>query len=202
MRLILASLGLLLIRFDGASAQVIGQQICACSPSYYEFTLNFEHFCPPVNITQNNGIQDRSCVVTPYSSTNVTDLVPVVVTSIDILELGQGLRVLVQENIAGHFRDGDTFNYTSLTAVPGDIVGTTDIPRGLQINVVGSNQYGEPLINVFILTFTNNCGAYPVIEAGESAGWTTFVSILNQPLIVMETALRNSHALMFEYRPS
>lgn len=176
MRFILGSLSLLLASFHGASGQTIGVELCACSPSYYEFTLNFDLFCPPVNITENDAVDDTSCVITPFSSTNVTDLVPVVVESIDILELGQGLRVLVQENIAGTFVDGDTFNYTSLTATSGEIEDTADVPRGLQINIVASNKFNEPLINVFILTFTNNCGAYPVIQEGQSAGWTVFVS--------------------------
>lgn len=176
MRFTIGSMGLLLASLGGASGQTIGEEICACSPSYYEFTLDFELFCPPVNITENDAVDDTSCIVSPYTSTNVTDLVPVVVESIDVLELGQGLRVLAQENIVGTFVDGDTFNYTSLTANPEDILDTADIPRGIQINIVGSNQFDEPLINVFIVTFTNNCGAYPVIEQGQSAGWTRFVS--------------------------
>lgn len=171
----LTALGLLLASLIGTSAQTIGEELCACSPSSYEFTLNFDLRCPG-DVTEDDAVDETSCVITPFGDPDVTDLTPVVVDTIDILELDQGLRVLVQENIAGSFANGDTFNYTSLTAEPGDIIDPADTPRAIQVNIVGRNQFNESLINVYIITFTNGCGAYPVLEENQTIGWTTFVS--------------------------
>jgi hypothetical protein len=172
----LATLGLLLASSTGASGQVIGVDVCACSPNTYEFTFDFSLFCPPVNITLGDAVSATSCLVSPFGNPDVTDLIPVAVQSIDVLELGQDLRVLVQEQIEGNFADGDSFQYTSVISNPENIGGPVDIPRAIQLNIVGVNQLDELIINVYIITFTNDCGSYPVLQEGQSAGWTRFVS--------------------------
>jgi hypothetical protein len=172
---LVATLGLLLTSFARTSGQIVGEELCACSPSSYEFTLDFDLVCPG-DVTEGDAVDETSCVITPLGDPDVTDLVPVTVENIDILELDQGLRVVAQENIAGSFSDGDTFNYTSIAAWSGDIVDPSDVPRAIQINIVGRNQFNESLINVYIITFTNGCGAYPVLAENQTIGWTTFVS--------------------------
>ncbi len=176
MRIIYASIGLLLAGFTRIVGQIIGENICACSPSSYTFTLEFDLSCPPVNVAENEAVDDTSCVITSVGDPGVTDLVPVVVQSIDVLELGQGLRIIVQERITGTFVNGDSFNYTSIAAVPGDVVDPTDVPRAIQINIAAINQFDESLLNTFIITFSNSCDAYPVFTEGQSAGWVLFVS--------------------------
>ena len=168
---------LLVTYFTPADGQIIGKDICACSPSSYEFTFAFDLSCPPMNITKSDAIDQTSCVITSFGAPNVTDLVPVSVQSIDVLELGQGLRVLVQENIIGNFSNGDSFVYTSLTAAPIEINETDEVPRAIQINIVGTNNLNEALINVYIITFTNDCGAFPLFLEGQSAGWTYFTRL-------------------------
>lgn len=177
---------LLLLVLSSSSSMVlaqIGVDICACSPSTYTFTFDFSLTCLPVNITTNDdgAIQDISCLVSPFGDPAVTDLVPVAVQTIDILELGQDLRVLNTENIAGDFKDGDDFTYTSIADDPNNIPTTMDFPRALQLNIVGMNSNKDQIINVYIITFTNNCGAYPVLQEGDSAGWT-IVSDVSPPL--------------------
>lgn len=167
---------LLLSTIPVGHSQGIGQDICSCTPQVYEFTLDFGLFCPPVNITTGGAVAATSCLISPFGNPNVDDLVPVSVQSIDVLELGQDLRVLVQENIVGVFRDGDKFNYMSIAATPSNIDSEVDVPRAIQINIVGTNKFDELLINVFIITFTNSCGSYPVLFEGQSAGWTVLVS--------------------------
>lgn len=157
-------------------SQEIGVDICACSPGTYEFTLDFSLFCPPVNITLGDAVTDTSCLVSPFGDPDVADLIPVAVQSIDILELDQNLQISVQENIAGSFGDGDTFQYTSIAALPGEIVNPEDLPRAIQLNIIGVNQLDEPIINVYLIIFSNNCGRYPVLFEGQYAGWTRFVS--------------------------
>ena len=128
------------------------------------------------NITINDAIAATSCLVSPFGNPEVADLIPIAVQSIDILELGQDLRVLVQENIEGNFLDGDSFRYTSVSANPDAIESYLGLPRAIQINAIGVNANDETIINVYIITFTNDCGAYPVLFEGQTAGWTRFVS--------------------------
>lgn len=177
MKLFHAILGLVIsaLVFPTSNAQEIGTELCSCAPNTYNFTLDFSLFCPPVNITLGDAVQATSCLVSPFGDPTVDDLIPVAVQSIDVLELGQDLRVLVQENIEGNFVDGDTFSYSSIAALPGGIASAVDIPRALQLNLVGVNANDEPIINVYIITFTNSCGTYPVLQEGQSAGWTRFV---------------------------
>jgi hypothetical protein len=167
---------LLLSLIKTAVSLDIGTKTCSCAPSTYEFILDFSLFCPPVNITLGDAVQATSCLISPFGNPDIGDLIPIAVQSIDILELGQDLRILVQENIEGNFGDGDTFQYISVAADRSNINSTVDIPRALQLNLVGVNANDEPVINVYIITFTNSCGTYPVLSEGQSAGWTRFVS--------------------------
>lgn len=173
---LVGALLLLLSCVTPSGGQEIGTEICYCAPNTYEFTLDFALFCPPVNITIGDAVAATTCMVSPFGDPSVTDLIPVSVSSIDILELNQGLQVMMQENIAGDFADGDTFQYTSYAALPGEIVNPEDLPRAIQINIIGVNANDEPIINVYLITFTNSCGSYPVLFEGQSAGWTRFVS--------------------------
>ena len=58
---------------------VTSGQDCACSPSEYEFTLDFSLVCPPVSVTRNGGIESTFCQITALGGPddNITDLVPV-----------------------------------------------------------------------------------------------------------------------------
>ncbi len=161
-------------------SQEIGTDICFCAPNKYEFTLDFSLTCPPVNITLGDAVSATTCMVSPFGAPEVADLVPVEVSSIEVLELNQNLQVMVQELIepSSVYLDGDTFSYVSYAAIPGDIVKPEDLPRAIQLNIGGTNAAGEEIINVYLITFTNSCGAYPVLYEGQWAGWTRFVSFL------------------------
>jgi hypothetical protein len=174
----LSIFGLLSSLLTGASGQE--NDDCACSPSTYEFVFDFNLFCPPVNITLTDAVEETSCSVGPFDNQDATNLIPVSVQSIDILELGQDLRVLVQETLEGNFVNGDSFRYESISNVQGEITSPVEIPRAIQLNIVGVNVNDESIINVFIVTFTNDCGTYPVLVDGQSIGWTFFVSISDQ----------------------
>ena len=59
---------------------------------------------------------------------------------------------------------------------PDSITDAIKITKALQLNLIGENAAGEKIVSVFIMTFTNSCDDYPVLENGQSAGWTEFVS--------------------------
>jgi hypothetical protein len=154
-----------------------GQSLCSCSPSAYTFTLDFSLTCPPVNVTRNGGISATFCQISPFgdAQSNITDLVPVEVGYVDVLELGQAFEVLTQVNITGTFKDGDTIPYTSIAS--SGTSSDAEIPKVIQLNIFAFNAAGEPLVNFFAIAYSNNCDEYPTLIEGESAGWTQFVSL-------------------------
>ena len=158
-------------------------EICYCAPNSYEFILDFSLACPPDNSTLGGALTQTFCRVHPFNSTSydnsfvnpaVTDFVPVSVQSIDIYELNQNESVIVSEAIEGDFKDGDTFSFIS-----GVSTIQKKIPKAIQLNIHGRNKDGEELFQVYQITFTNGCGAFPhpVLSDGQSVGWTRFVSI-------------------------
>lgn len=152
----------------------VGQEdLCACSPSKYTFTLDFSLTCPPVDVSRNGGISATFCQISPFGDAdlNITDLVPAEVQYIDVLELGQGFEVLSQDNITGTFVDGDSFEYESLVTA-----GEENIPKVIQLNIFAYNAAGEPIVNFYAIAYSNACDEYPALIEGESAGWTQFVS--------------------------
>ena len=163
------------------AAQEQDSSLCACSPSSYKFTLDLSLTCPPVNVTKNGGIAATFCQISPFGTaeSNITDLVPVEVGYIDVLELGQNFEVLTQDNITSSsddpsFQDGDSFEYTSIVIFNPE---NDKIPKVIQLNIFGRNAAGEPVVNFFAIAYTNDCDAYPTLLEGESAGWTQFVSL-------------------------
>jgi hypothetical protein len=76
--------------FLGVKAQDIGVSVCACQPATYTFQLNFDQTCGDSTVQSGDpGIVDTACVLNPQGNENVTDLVPVRVTEVQILELGK-----------------------------------------------------------------------------------------------------------------
>jgi hypothetical protein len=168
-------LGVVSTLIVAVSGQRIGVDICGCNPATYNFTLDFTGTCPPIDIPDNEGILGTSCLISPFGNPDTTDFVPVLVNEIEIQELGQNVNPVFMETIEGEFRQGDSLIYTSITDDINNIVSSQDIPRVLELNIIGLNALGESLINVFLITFTNECNAYPVFREGVSAGWAVFV---------------------------
>jgi len=169
------SIGLLLVLLSlltrSTTAQISGTELCACSPRVYEFTFDFSLECEPINVDLNSGgILDATCLVAGFDNINVTDLVPVAVSSVQIIEIGQdgGPAAVAQET--GDFRDGSTITYTSIS-FEGAVA-----PRAFQVRALGRNEAGEPLVLQWAVTYSNNCGVFPVLEVNDSVGWTIFVS--------------------------
>jgi hypothetical protein len=161
-------------RHNFAQAQEIGLDVCGCSPGTFTFNLDLSLTCPPTNITSGGGVQEVSCLISPFGAPT-DNLQPIVVESISILELDQSNSVLVEERVDGTLVDGDIFTYTSVLSNADFITSVQEIPRALQMNINGRNAEGIILLNVFIITYNNECGVVPVIKDGHSAGWVVFV---------------------------
>lgn len=183
-----------------AGAQpLIGEDICACSPSTFQFQFNFSLTCPPVNIPTGEGVQSTLCIIRPFSDPFVTDLMPVVVSEVDVGEFDQAGETLTNTEIEGPFDTGDTFSYTTST-LEGD-VNVTDasmIPRGLQVAINSENANGDVIINTWILTYSNDCEFVPIVEVGESIGWTVIVRCLhNERNIMFNGSFLDTHSFCF-----
>ncbi len=153
-----------------------GSELCACNPSIYRFTLDFAAVCPPPGIEYGpeTGIDQWFCR-TDADDDAVTDLTPVSVTSYIVLELDKELQV-IKQFFRGDLdlQDGDTFEYTSVTAGSGP-VGPDDIPGAMQMALTGINAQGDEVTSQWIVTFTNNCDVL-AFEEGNSMSWATMVS--------------------------
>mmetsp|Transcript_6032 Transcript_6032/g.12420 ORF Transcript_6032/g.12420 Transcript_6032/m.12420 type:complete len:281 (+) Transcript_6032:83-925(+) len=164
------------VAFFLLSGSATAQELCSCSPSTYTFTLDFSLTCPPVSVTRNPAITATFCQISPLGDPNetITDLVPVEVESLGVLELGQEFEVLSQYNITGPFVSGDTFDYTSLIDADGY---DGEAVRVIQLNIFATNVLGEQIVNFFAISFTNTCDEYPALIEGDSAGWTKFTTL-------------------------
>ena len=179
--------------------------VCGCTSGSYTFELDFELTCPPTNIHigSGTGVERVSCLISPFGAP-ATDLEPISVESISILELDQSNSVLVEKSLEGEFFSGFSFSYTSIINEATSVQG---IPKSLQMNLSGKNADGVMLMNVFVITFTNECGVMPVIQAGESAGWVTFVSSLlgnsdiyaNIFIVIFSISNSNLTRLLYEW---
>lgn len=157
----------------------IGVTICACQPSVYTFTFNFSAECD-IDTIGGPGVRDADCFARGIGlgSENTNLTTPVQVTSVSVLELDRSLRVAAQTPYVADYRDGDSFTYSSIVADPATVATMTEdsIPGGIQLDMVGINALEQPITNVWVILFDNNCGIFPVLEVGDQVGWTILVS--------------------------
>jgi hypothetical protein len=171
---LLSIMTVLLVR--RSDAQTIGVDICACQPSVYTFSFDFQLLCADRNI-DGPGIIDSSCVQVNVVTNNETDLPFVAVSSIRILELDQDLQTTAQTQINGDFRTGDNFTYTSIIATEFDNFNASSIPRGIQLDITGRNAFDQQVVNTWAILYSNDCGIFPILFEGEFIGVTIIVCI-------------------------
>ena len=155
-----------------------GLSLCACNPAVYTFELDFDALCEDTNV-EGLGIENSDCFTAPAGSNqDIENFTPVQITEIQILELDQNLVPFTFTPVIGNFRNGDTFTYSSITARRDDLPEDL-IPRGFQITLIGLNPIDQDIQNVWIITFTNECGVFPVFTVGEQIGWTRLIDFEN-----------------------
>jgi len=104
------------------------------------------------------------------------DVVPVSIYSIQFLEVDKSFNVINQDSsyVRGiDFENGAVFNYTSISAKQGQ---ECVVPGGMNMVLRGVNAAGEPVRNVFTITYKNNCDVQ-TFEEGDAIGWVVFVSV-------------------------
>jgi len=148
------------------------QNECSCSPARFEFTFNLTNNCGD-GYEFGDGVQESTCFTSAFS-TNVTNVSPVEVQRISIVETDL-LRVpIAQSQLQGTFVDGDNFVYSSVSGLGGD---SGQIPQSIQLTLTGVNLNGGTIVQVWAIRYSNDCLAYPVLELEDSIGWTTFTDL-------------------------
>ena len=159
-----------------AAAQLVGTDICACQPSVYTLKLDFSLVCPDSTVA-GPGINSTACNVNSRNQNeNVTNPVPISVSEVQVLELGRNLKVVGNSVYSGTFYDGHEISYTSVTVEKPDTIDANTIPRSFQVFITGVNSDEEPLLNQWVISYTNDCGIFPLLEVGDLIGWVNFVS--------------------------
>ena len=142
---------------------------CNCFPKEISFKFNFSLSCEDTNVG-GAAVRETSCFVDEFGQM-VNDYVPVAIEAIDILELGTDLNVIHQSSIRGSFRNDDVLSYTAYAGEENTLTG------GIQLNIIGVNSLDKMIQNIFIVTFSNECGVQ-LFEVGDNIGWVIFVSQL------------------------
>lgn len=156
---------------------LIGTDICGCQPATYTFTFDFGLTCADSNVA-GPGINATACLTEIRGEEEVPpeDLIPISVSTVQIFELDQNLQVFSQTVRTGDFVSGSNFTYTSIISTISDLTNVQSLPRGLQLVITGLNNKEESTVQTYIITYTNNCGLFPILTEGQTQGWTIFVS--------------------------
>lgn len=146
------------------------EQVCSCSPLVYNWKLDFNKGCSPLNVTigLETGIRDAFCSTSNITTQNLT---PVKVTAYQIIELNFELTPLkskAEQNIS--LADGDVITFASITAAePNQYSG------GFQVSLLGVNDALQGVVQEWLVIYTNLCEQIPY-SVGDSIGWMVFVS--------------------------
>jgi len=160
------------------SSQLVGTDICACQPSVYKFKLDFSNVCPDGTV-EGPGITETTCiVVTRDMNENATNPFPISISEVQVLELDQTLQPVANSVYRGPFFDQDEISYTSITVTEPGTINPETVPRGFQIFITGINSDEEPIVNQLAITYSNDCGIFPLLTVGDIIGWAEFVSTL------------------------
>lgn len=165
---------------DDSDDPASDEALCACQPGTYVFNLDFGLSCADSNVKEAEGVLDTACILTTIGQENVTDIVPVSVSAVSILELDQNSQVVSQKSLTDQdLANGDSFDYTSITiASPEEIIEEEKLPKGLQVFLSAKNSEGEDLVNFFAIEYDSEfCSDAPILSAGQQIGWTTIVRI-------------------------
>lgn len=171
--------------------------VCVCSPRVYDITLDFSRTCAD-NSGFGAGVQETRCNIVPFDNPSDTDLVPEIVTLIDVSELGQDLQSIVgSQRLTGRYENGDTITISSETDNREDI-DINNLPKAFQMSMIGINASGGTLVFSALIVYTSSCESYPVLLFGASNGWALLVSHCHWELLA--SAFFDSHFLVWFLR--
>lgn len=158
---------------------VLADRECACQPTSYDITIKTSLDC--IDSTVGGlGIKSNECSVRSRLSANadVMDLVPRMITEVQVLELSESGKILDHSVYnMGPYSDGDVIQYTSvLERVPDAKYEGTSMPRELQVVISAVTADNKPIQNSWGIKFSHECTRVPMIRINDKIGWTVLVS--------------------------
>ena len=127
------------------AAQEVGIDICFCSPSVYRWIFDFSLTCEESNIT-GGGLTFTDCSISTFG-VNESNLVPVKVTNIDVIEFDQAGNLLDQQSSTLDITSGDIYTYISPSAV--NTVNPMNATKSLEVTAMGVNSAGDTLFMIW-----------------------------------------------------
>mmetsp|Transcript_3456 Transcript_3456/g.5101 ORF Transcript_3456/g.5101 Transcript_3456/m.5101 type:complete len:427 (-) Transcript_3456:143-1423(-) len=165
--------------FQGANAQLANVPTCSCSPLIYKWTLDFTRNCASTELSLGigsiTGLASIECDITMVNTTDPIDLVPVALTSYELIELSTDRLAPVKINSETdlYFQDGQHLALTSETAANPSLVS-----GGVKATIGAVNLAGHGIELSWLIRYTNVCEAKP-FEVGDSIGW----AVLNKDTV-------------------
>ena len=169
------ALSVIVLFLDMADAQV-GISVCACQPSEYELELNFGAPCHDNDFNGLPGIESTACFLNSDSQTDVTDFIPTLVTNIEFHEFNRFLETVQDVPLTGPFDNGESIRFSSITA-SNPSLNEHQLPHGIQMIFSDLNAINQQIEMNWVIMFTDDCDVYPVLQEGQTHGWTVFVCI-------------------------
>ena len=157
-----------------SAGQVVGTDICMCSPPIFNIQLDLTRSCTLTDFPTNQALVSIFCETEGVDDTT-TDLVPVTAVFVELVQFNPDLDAIDTISTTGNFENGHRFRIRTLA----DIAGATtreEMVRAMRIRTVARNAANELILNTIILLFTNRCDVYPAFSPGSALGWILFVS--------------------------
>ena len=212
---------LMLMVSAAASAQA--QEICSCSPTIFNFSLEFRNIdCGLNTVADNPGIQTAMCFQEPVdavpgeliaseeSSTRNLQAADAIVevVSVQFLEFGTegDLTVIFQDNTYAttSLTDGDALQFTSISSSFNTSIPLQDqtenppiVPGGASLILYGKTESGAVFRNRFFWLYEmNNCGRdNNPIQVGDQIGWVKVVSMSKSIIFLQKICLGVSNLI-------
>jgi hypothetical protein len=146
-------------------------QLCACTPSVYQFQLNFNLTCDDTSFALSPAITDIQCTTTPDV---VLDTTTAEAYNIQFVELDQNRLVLSTLTVGEPQRNGAIVTFPSYISDNDD---RERVPGSLQVGITARDATTSTVFQQWVLQFSNDCATatYPVVSVGQQIGWTSVV---------------------------
>lgn len=167
---ILANAAILLLSIRITNAQVIGSDLCSCSPTIFRFEIDLAGTCQGSNLAADDaGIDNVECEVFAATTDAVADLTPLAVDSIAVQELNEDS---VINSAVIPLPANNDFESISATVELTPVI----FPFSLRLTLNGVNADGVRLFNIIKIDYdASACDDWPWYPVGSKVGWVEFV---------------------------
>jgi hypothetical protein len=164
-----------LLYFSSISQPALAQipeQLCACTPSVYQFRLNFSLSCDDTSFALSPSITDIQCTTTPDV---ILDTSTAEAYNIQFVELDQNRLVLSTLTIPEPQGNGAIVTFPSYISDDNNDEGR--VPGSLQVGITARDATTSTVFQQWVLQYSNDCASatYPVVSEGQQIGWTSVV---------------------------